>query len=240
MKKSDKLLILSCTSLLIYFVLGSFYTDLASPFVIAYNLLLDLSLILGYSGALILSFIGNATILFPFPYIGVPFIMGGLTDEVTSNFVFDPWLIGVVAGFGALVGEMTGYLIGYGGGKLIDQQQTNGFRNYIESHPRATPVVIWFIAATPIPDDVLIVPLGAARYPWWKVALPLYVGKTMFMMAIAWAGRFGLDFVEAIFGGTDQLSLASRGIEVIALFSVIMAIYLVVRMDWNRLMSTND
>ena len=211
-----------------------------NPFSIAFNLLIDLSLILGYGGALIVSLIGNATILFPFPYIGVPFVLGGLTDEVTSMFVFDPWLIGVVAGFGALIGEMTGYLIGYGGGKLIDQEQTNGFKHYIENHPRATPLVLWFIAATPIPDDVLIIPLGAARYPWWRVAIPLFIGKTMFLMAIAWAGRFGLDFVEAIFGGTNQFSLVSRSIEVIALLSVIISIYLVVRIDWNKLMSRSD
>ena len=200
MNRSDRLLIISISGLLIYFILGIFLPDLASPFAVAYSLLLDISLVLGYTGALVVSFLGNATILFPFPYIAVPFILGGLTDEVTSMFVFDPWIIGIVAGFGALIGEMTGYIIGYGGGKLIDQEQRNGFREFIESHPRATPLVLWFLAATPIPDDILIVPLGAARYPWWKVALPQLIGKTMFMIAIAWAGRFGLDIVETIFG----------------------------------------
>lgn len=240
MRRSDQLLILSIIGLSIYFVLGLLNPDLVSPFAIAYSFLLDLSLVLGYLGALIVSFIGNATILFPFPYIGVPFILGGITDDVTSMFVFDPWMIGIVAGFGALIGEMTGYAIGYGGGKLIDLDQRNGFKEFVEAHPRATPIVLWFLAATPIPDDILIVPLGATRYPWWKVALPQFIGKTMFMMAIAWAGRFGLDFVETLFGSTDPLSLASRGIEVIALLSVIIAIYLLVRIDWSKLMSTQN
>jgi membrane protein YqaA with SNARE-associated domain len=240
MKRSDQLVILSISGLLIYFILGLYLPDLASPFAIAYNFLVDLSLVLGYTGAFIVSFLGNATILFPFPYIGVPFILGGIADEVTSQFVFDPWIVGIIAGFGALIGEMTGYLVGYGGGKLIDEEQRSGFKNFIESHQRATPLVLWFLAATPIPDDVLIVPLGAARYPWWKVALPQFIGKTMFMMTIAWAGRFGLDFVETIFGGTDPLSIVSRGIEVIALLSVIVAVYLLVRIDWNQLTSVKD
>lgn len=220
--------------------MGMVLPDLASPFAVVYHLLLDISLVLGYTGAFIVSFFGNATILFPFPYIAVPFILGGITDEVTSMFVFDPWVIGFVAGFGALIGEMTGYIIGYGGGKLIDQEQRNGFREFIESHPRATPLILWFLAATPIPDDILIVPLGAARYPWWKVALPQLIGKTMFMIAIAWAGRFGLDFIETIFGGSDPLSLVSRGIEVIALLSVIVAVYLLVRIDWGKLMPMKE
>ncbi|MFW9812478.1 MAG: VTT domain-containing protein [Candidatus Thorarchaeota archaeon] len=240
MRRSDQLLILSVVGLLVYFILGLLFPELASPFAVVYDILLDISFALGYTGALIIAFLGNATILFPFPYIGIPFILGGLTDEMTSLFVFDPWLIGLVAGIGALAGEMTGYFIGYGGGKLIDQEKTGSFKNFIDSHPKATPLVLWFLAATPVPDDILIVPLGAARYPWWKVALPQFIGKTMFMTAIAWAGRFGLDIVENIFGGTNPLSLVSRALEVAALLSVIIAVYLLVRIDWDKLISKTD
>jgi membrane protein YqaA with SNARE-associated domain len=240
MRRSDQLLILSIAGISVYFVLGLILPELTSPFAVAYNILLDLSLLFGYSGALIIAFVGNATVLFPFPYIGVPFILGGLADEATSLFLFDPWLIGIAAGLGAILGEMTGYFIGYGGGKLIDQEQTSSFKSFIESHPRATPLLIWFLAATPIPDDVLIVPLGVARYSWWKVALPQFVGKTMFMWGIAWAGRFGLSIIESIFGGTDPMNLFSRTLEVAALLSVIIAVYLLVRIDWNRLIASKD
>ena len=240
MRRSEKLLILSVVFLSIYLLVGILYPNLVSPFAVVYNLLLDFSLVLGYPGALIISFLGNATILLPFPYIGVPFILGGLTDEVTSAFVFDPWMIGFIAGFGAMIGEMTGYFIGYGGGQLIDQDQRNGFKMFIEFHPRATPIVLWFLAATPIPDDFLIVPLGAARYPWWKVAIPQFIGKTMFMMVITWAGRIGLEFVGTLFGGTDPLSPLSRVIEVTALLFVIVAIYLLVSIDWSKFMTKTD
>lgn len=223
-----------------YLVVGVIFPNVVSPFAVAYNLLLDFSLVLGYTGALIISFLGNATVLVPFPYVGVPFILGGLTDEVTSVFVFDPWLIGLIAGFGAMLGEMTGYFIGYGGGQLIDHEQRNAFKDFIESYPRATPLVLWFLAATPIPDDIFIVPLGAARYSWWKVAVPQFIGKTMFMWAIAWAGRFGLEFIGILFGGTDPLSLASRLIEVGALLLVVVAVYLVVRIDWKLLLKETD
>jgi membrane protein YqaA with SNARE-associated domain len=243
MRRSDKLLILSVLFLIIYLVVGFLYPSLVSPFVIIYNFLLDISYVIGYPGAFMVSFLGNATILFPFPYIGITFILGGITNPPLgppTYFLFDPWIIGLVSGLGAMLGEMTGYFIGYGGGQLIDQGQRNGFKEFIESHPRATPIVLWFLAATPIPDDILIVPLGAARYPWWKVAIPQFIGKTMFMMAIAWAGRIGLEFVGTLFGGTDPLGLLSRVIEVIALLLVIVAIYLLVRIDWSRFMSKTD
>ena len=208
---------------------------LVSPFGVAYIWLLDVSLVLGYLGAFIISLVGNATILFPFPYVGVAFILGGLRNELTTTFLFDPWVIGVVAGAGAMLGEMTGYFIGYGGGRLIDQNQTNSFKLFVDAHPRATPIVVWFLAATPIPDDVLVVPLGAARYSWWKVALAQLIGKSMFLTAIAWSGRIGLDFIGTILGNTNPLSILSRMIEVVSVLLVVTAIYLLVSIDWNAL-----
>jgi membrane protein YqaA with SNARE-associated domain len=240
MRNSDRLLLLSVTVLLVYLVLSILFPDLVSPFGVIYSWLLDFSLLLGYPGAFLISAIGNATILVPFPYVGVAFILGGLRDELTLAFVFDPWLIGIVSGIGAMIGEMTGYFIGYGGGRLIDEDQTSAFKSFVDSHPRATPFVVWFLAATPIPDDVLVIPLGAARYSWWKVALAQLIGKTMFLMGISWSGRIGLDFVGSILGSTDPLSLLSRVIEVSSILLVILAIYSLVRIDWNSIVSRRD
>ena len=240
MRNSDRLLLLSVAVLLVYLVLSILFPDLVSPFGVIYSWLLDFSLLLGYPGAFLISAIGNATILVPFPYVGVAFILGGLRDELTLAFVFDPWLIGIVSGIGAMIGEMTGYLIGYGGGRLIDEDQTSAFKSFVDSHPRATPIVVWFLAATPIPDDVLVIPLGAARYSWWKVALVQLIGKTMFLMGISWSGRIGLDFVGSILGSTDPLSLLSRVIEVSSVLLVIFAIYSLVRIDWNSLVSRRN
>jgi membrane protein YqaA with SNARE-associated domain len=237
MRNSDRLLLLSVAVLLVYLVLSILFPNLVSPFGVIYNWLLDVSFLMGYLGAFVISAIGNATILVPFPYIGVVFILGGLRDSLMIDFLFDPWLIGFVSGIGAMIGEMTGYFIGYAGGKLIDEGQTSAFKEYVDSHPRATPFVVWFLAVTPIPDDVLVVPLGAARYSWWRVALAQLLGKTMFLMSIAWSGRIGLDFVGSILGSTNPLSIVSRIIEVSSVLLVILAIYLLVRIDWNTLVS---
>jgi len=238
MRNSDRLLILSVISLLAYLTLSFIFPDLVSPFGVFYNWLLETSLLLGYLGAFLISAIGNATILFPFPYVGIAFILGGLRDEITLLFIFDPWVIGIIAGMGAMLGEMTGYLIGYAGGSLLDDSQTNSFKRFVDMYPRATPLVVWFLAATPIPDDVIVVPLGAARYCWWRVALPQFIGKTMFLMVIAWSGRVGLEFLGSILGSVNPLGLFSRIIEVSSVLLVIIAIYLLVRVDWNTLVAS--
>lgn len=238
MRKSDILLLISLVALMLYFFLSMIIPNLVSPIVIIYNLLLDVSLALGYLGDFLVSFLGNATVLIPFPYMGVTFILGGLTDEITGEFLFDPWLVGFLSGLGAVFGEMTGYLIGYGGGQLIDKNQRDAFGNFADEHPRAIPFLLWFLAATPIPDDVLILPLGAARYPWWKVMIPQFIGKTMFMTFVAWSGRVGLSIIGTLIGSTDPSSIVSRGVEVASVFLVVLAIYVLVRIDWKKIVSS--
>jgi membrane protein YqaA with SNARE-associated domain len=233
MRKADALLVLSIVVLSLYVVLSFFLQGMSSLVVSVYELVLNLSLLLGYPGAFLVSFLGNATILVPFPYILTSFILGGLTDGITHEFVFDPLVIGILSGIGATLGEMTGYVVGYTGGRLIDENQKSGFRRYAEDHPRWTPFVLWFLAVTPIPDDVLVVPLGAAKYPWWKVILPQFIGKTMFLTAIAYSGRLSLGFVESIIASMDPTSVISRLIEVSALLLVILAVYALVRIDWR-------
>lgn len=218
-----------------YLALSLLYEGVASLAAIAYDFSLNLSLLLGYPGAFIVALVGNATILVPIPYIAVAFIMGGLTDTMTSEFVFNPLIIGALSGIGATVGEMTGYVVGYAGGKLIEEEQRSAFGRYVEKHPRATPLVLWFLAVTPIPDDVLIVPLAASCYPWWKVVIPQLIGKTMFLSAIALSGRFGLALVESIVLSASAGGFVSRLVEVSAILLVVLAVYALVRVDWTRL-----
>ena len=235
MRKADGLLVLSITLLSLYVVLSFLLPGMSGLTVYLYELVLNISLLLGYPGAFLVSFLGNATVLIPFPYILTSFILGGLTDEITHVFVFDPLLVGALSGIGATLGEMTGYIVGYTGGNLIDETQRSGFRRYAETHPRWTPFVLWFLAVTPIPDDVLVVPLGAVKYPWWKVIVPQLLGKTMFLTAIAYSGRLGLGFVESIIDSMDPTSIISRLVEGSALLLVIVAVYALVRADWRTL-----
>jgi len=238
MRFADKIFLGSVAVLLIYWGIILVIPDFLGPFQLMYSWLVDITLLIGYPGAFVISFLGNATILLPFPYVGVPFILGGLRDFPLDVFVFNPWIVGLVAGVGAALGEMISYLVGYSGGALIDENQKNGFRDFVHKYPKATPFVLWFLAVTPIPDDVLLVPLGAAKYSWWRVFVPQLIGKTMFLTAIAWAGRIGMDWIGLLFGGIDINNTFTKSVEVIGLLLVILAIYLMVKTDWSKMLQS--
>ena len=236
MRKLDRLLIISLVALAVYFVLSLFVADLASPSIMVYDWILEVSLVFGYFGAFIVAFLGNITYLVPIPYMIITFILGGLTST-TGQFLFDPVIVGLIAGLGATIGEMTGYLLGYGGSRFIDEEQRNAFSKYIDMHPRATPLLVWFLAISPLPDDFVILPLGAAKYPWWKVAIPQFIGKSMFMILAAWLGRLSFETIGTFMNTYDPTSIATRGIEVLALLSLIVALYLMLRIDWQKMIT---
>lgn len=63
----------------------------------------------GYLGAFLISMLANATIVIPMP---------GWAVIITLATIFNPWLIGFLAGLGAAIGQTTGYLLGYSGRML--------------------------------------------------------------------------------------------------------------------------
>ncbi|MBE0525577.1 MAG: hypothetical protein IH631_01450, partial [Candidatus Thorarchaeota archaeon] len=93
---------------------------------------------------------------------------------------------------------------------------------------------------SPLPDDFVILPLGAAKYPWWKVAIPQFVGKSMFMIIAAWLGRLSYDTIGSFMTNYDPTSIANRGIEILALLSLIGALYLMLRIDWKKMVTINE
>ncbi|MDF1538354.1 MAG: VTT domain-containing protein [Candidatus Thorarchaeota archaeon] len=234
MKRIDQFFLIAIIGIILYWMVILIFADLTGPLVAIYYWIQGLSVLIGYPGALLISFIGNVTVLFPFPYIAVLFLLGGAGAGPLGPFYFNPWLLGLFGGVGATIGEMTGYLLGRVGSSYVRTEQTSGFLKFVQKYPRTTPLVLWFLAVTPVPDDVLVIPLGIAKYPWKRVLIPQFVGKTMFLMGIAWAGRLGLSWLESILIG-DPTNPITKSIEVIALLLLVIGIYLVLRLNWVKI-----
>jgi membrane protein YqaA with SNARE-associated domain len=64
----------------------------------------------GYVGAFIVSLIASATIVLPAP---------GLAIIIAMSPSLNPYALGIVAGVGSAIGELTGYAAGAGGSALI-------------------------------------------------------------------------------------------------------------------------
>ena len=158
-------------------------------------LFIELAQAWGYPGILLVNFIGAATIIFPLPAFAVVFLFGS---------ILNPWLVGILAGIGATLGELTGYVLGKGGGYVLKKKQSR-YSEWLERGKlwmgkyKAFPLIVLF-AATPLPDDVLGILLGAMKYDLRKFLAAMLIGKTAMNIALALGGFYGIGWVLSLFG----------------------------------------
>jgi membrane protein YqaA with SNARE-associated domain len=143
----------------------------------------------GYLGLFVISIIGNATLIIPAPVFVV---------ACAAGVVYGPIGVGVVAGLGSALGELTGYMAGAGGKALIPQgRRYEQLRRFMQRHGM---LAIFLLGAIPNPIfDVGGLIAGALRMKVWKFVLAAWVGKAIRLALTAWACQSGLPLLEQIF-----------------------------------------
>ena len=133
----------------------------------------------GYLSAFVIGLLGNATVILPAPSLAFTAALGG---------VLNPLLVGLAAGAGEALGEMTGYLAGMSG-KTIVENRTR-FEQVQYYMDRYGGWVFLVLAAIPNPlFDIAGITAGMMRFPVWKFLLNAWVGKTIKALFFAGAGR---------------------------------------------------
>src|SRR5262245_2271577 len=134
----------------------------------------------GYLGVFVLTLLSSATIVLPSPALGVAALAGK---------TLNPWLVGLVGGVAAGLGEITGYLAGLGGSSLA---QHSRFYPQVERWVQRWGVLtIVLLAFIPGPAfDLAGIAAGTMRMPFRRFMLACLAGKVLRFMMVAWAGRF--------------------------------------------------
>jgi membrane protein YqaA with SNARE-associated domain len=140
----------------------------------------------GYLGIFLLSILSNATIILPAPGVAIVFAMGS---------VFNPVGVALAAAAGAAIGELSGYLAGFGGQAVIHDNATyNRIYNWMHTHRSLSFVMIFVLAAIPNPFfDIAGIAAGALRIPVWQFLIWAFFGKTLKMLFFAFAGSISLN-----------------------------------------------
>lgn len=139
-----------------------------------------------YAGAFLAMLIGNATLILPVPGLIIVYLLGG---------TLNPFLLGLAAGPGAALGELTGYFAGYGGSALIDNLGLyNRIKGWMEKYGL---IVISILAAIPNPAfDMAGIIAGSMRLKWWQFLLAAVIGKTVQATFIALAGSLSIGWIR--------------------------------------------
>lgn len=142
----------------------------------------------GYLGAFLISLISSATIILPIPGLVVIFALGA---------TYNPYLVGLAAGAGSALGEITGYLAGYSGQIVLRNSKT--YLRMEQWMKRRGSIIIFVLAFVPNPlFDLAGAAAGVLRYPLWKFLAVCFLGKTPKSILVALAGAWTLEWVREL------------------------------------------
>jgi membrane protein YqaA with SNARE-associated domain len=195
--------------------------------------------------AFIFSTFGNTSVLIVFPYAFIVYLIG----QHYSNF----WVLGLVSGIGAGIGEITSYLVGRGIGasKRISEsamgEKFQKIRRRFEKKPGAIPWTVFLFALTPLPDDMMLVPFGIMKYPYYKTVFPCMAGKTILTTMMAGLGALvgqnaaAIEQIIVLYPWASFLRLivpsssVNPASDLIQFSMVFIVIYLMVRIDFEEI-----
>jgi membrane protein YqaA with SNARE-associated domain len=190
------------------------------------NWMMNFSTQYGYFGIFLISLAGAMSIFFPIPYTVVIFALGGASS-------LDPILIASAAGLGAAIGEFSGYLLGIGGRKVISERYKRKMDFLVKLFNRFGPIVIFIFALTPLPDDLLFIPLGVMRYSVIRTFIPALIGKFSMNLIVAYSGRFSVQIINDIFGVENTWMSALIGM-VLAIVLMVAVLVIMFKVDWEK------
>ncbi|MFB0500881.1 MAG: YqaA family protein [Candidatus Bathyarchaeia archaeon] len=182
----------------------------------------------GYLGVFLISLVGAMSIIIPIPYTFVILTLG-------MRGVMDPLFLTVAGGMGSAIGELSGYLLGYYGRALISEKRQRKI-DYVSRiiKDRYGPIVIFVFALTPLPDDLLFIPLGILRYKFVKAFIPSFFGKLTMCAILAYGGQLYFDVLSTIFGGgTFEIELLTGVITAVILILIFVAMF---KIDWEKVL----
>jgi membrane protein YqaA with SNARE-associated domain len=146
--------------------------------------------------------------------------------------------LALLGGLGSALGELTGYAVGYGTKKIADERKSDllhnidGFGKLILENKKRTPVYIFLFALTPLPDDILFLPLGMIKYPFWKCIIPGWLGKNFTtIFYCCWPIFVAFGFVAQGIESSGQSSIIT---EAILLLVTITVMFFIMAFDWTK------
>lgn len=185
--------------------------------------LTDVAQSYGYFGVFLVSLIGSSSVIIPIPYTVIIFSMG------MQKSLFNPFLLALSGGVGSAVGEFVGYYLGYFGRKVINENQQKKMNYILKLFTKYGAITIFLFALTPLPDDLLFIPLGIMRYNFVKAFIPCFIGKILMCLILAYGGYMSISIIEALFGGEG--GLLTIIVSTILLLVIIIAMF---KIDWEK------
>jgi membrane protein DedA with SNARE-associated domain len=183
----------------------------------------------GYLGLTLVSFFGSLI-----PFVPLPSFLLLATMSVGDKF--DLHVIALISALTATAAKVIVFTVSYEGRRIIGEKSRKRMRPFERLVKRYGAAAAFFAAATPMPDDLIYIPLGLAKYNPKRFFIATLTGKIVLSYIIVFISHYmGLSIVEPFLEDIEDVSTIYIGI---AIFAAMMAsiVVLLLKLDWQRLM----
>jgi len=183
----------------------------------------------GYLSLSLVNFFGSLV-----PFVPLPGFLLLATMSVGDQF--DLHILALLSAITATVAKQIIFYVSYGGRRIINEKTRKRMRPFERLVKRYGAGAAFFAAATPIPDDLVYVPLGLAKYNPKRFFIATLTGKIVLSYAIVFISHnLGLSLVEPFLENIDDATPVYIGI---IIFGAMMTavVVLLLRLDWARIL----
>lgn len=184
----------------------------------------------GYVGIFLISFIGSIIPFIPVPYFPI-LVTSALNKEL------DPNLIVLMSTIGAVLAKTIIFIASYYGRNILSKKTKTRMLPLQKLLGKYGGTGVFVAALTPIPDDLVYIPLGIAKYSPSKFALFTFLGKFFLGTSIVWGTVFlGRPIMDRFLVVTDSNNEYSTIlVTVLSVVLLALVLYFTFKFDWAKI-----
>ncbi|MFB5636921.1 MAG: VTT domain-containing protein [Nitrosarchaeum sp.] len=183
----------------------------------------------GYLGLALVNFFGSLI-----PFIPLPGFI--LLASMSVGDQFNLHVLALLSAITATAAKQIIFYVSYQGRRIINEKTRKRMRPFERLVKRYGAAAAFFAAATPIPDDLIYVPLGLAKYNPKRFFIATLTGKIVLSYSIVFISHhLGLSLITPYLEDVTDVSTVYVGI-IIFIAMMTAAIVLLLRLDWAKIL----
>jgi membrane protein DedA with SNARE-associated domain len=184
---------------------------------------------IGYLGLALVSFFGSLI-----PFVPLPSFILLATMSVGDKFNIH--YLALIVAITSTVAKQIIFLVSYGGRRIITEKTRKRMRPFERLVKKYGAAAAFIAAATPIPDDLIYVPLGLAKYNPLRFFISTLLGKIILSYVIVLLSHFfGMAYVDPLIQDMDDPTAVYIGFAVFVIMTAV-SVLLLLRLNWEKIL----
>ena len=183
----------------------------------------------GYLSLALVNFFGSLI-----PFIPLPAFL--LLASMSVGDQFNLHILALFSALTATAAKQIIFYISYEGRHILNEKTRKRMRPFERLVKRYGATAAFVAAATPIPDDLIYVPLGLAKYNPKRFFIATLTGKIVLSYSVVLISHnLGISLVEPFLENVHDVTIVYVGIIIFGAMMTVVVV-LLLRLDWQKIL----